>query len=82
MAEAATTATLEKVEDYGLGTSTTGNPLVLATFRSDVYHRHDHGGRITSADTWDEPFLIDGWHMRPCRTCWPGSSNGSSGADG
>lgn len=63
-------STIEKVTDYGLG-SYEGQPLVLATFRTDVYHRHDHADRIIGAATWTESFLIDDWSMRPCRVCWP-----------
>lgn len=65
---------IEHVTDYGLGTheGDIRSPLVLATFRSDVYHRHDHGGRI-DGDKWTEDFVVNGWGMRPCRVCWPAS---------
>ena len=76
MSEQREAASIEKVTDYGLGTYGHDKPLVLASFRTDVYHRHDHGGRVRWLDTWTEDFVRNVWNMRPCRTCWPQAHSG------
>lgn len=66
------TGTIKKFVDYGLGTfGPEFKPIVITAFSSDVYHRHDHGGRLAAVTTWTEDFVRDENQMRRCKVCWP-----------